>query len=140
MPINLQFWNPTKNSLEHHDFQTFSHIPNTGREYQDYTCYRDVQCLFCYTFNEKYFILIMRYGYSIKCGYNISKRLVKLANLLQLSGHQDISLLSFVRVAPSTLIHCGRVPICARPAENCISVERLNALNADLQSLLQNIK
>ena len=125
-------WDPNKNSLKHHDFQILSHIPNTGREYQDYTCYRDVQCLFCYTFDEKYFILIMRYGYSIQCGYNISKRLVKLTNLLQLSGHQDRSLSSFMRVASSTLIRCGRVLICARPVENCISVERLNALNADL--------
>ena len=77
-------------------------------------------------------------------GYSISKRLVKLTRfrsfLLQLSKHQDIRLLSFVRVASSTLMRCGWVFISARSVENCISVERLNTLNTDLQSLLQNIK
>ena len=77
-------------------------------------------------------------------GYSISKRLVKPTRFksfpLQLSGHQDIPLLSFVRVASSTLIRCGWVFISARSVENCISVERLNTLSIDLQSLLQNIK
>ena len=77
-------------------------------------------------------------------GYSVLKRLVKLTSFksfpLQLSGYQDISLLSFVRVASSTLIRCGWVFISARSVENCISVERLNTLNTDLQSVLQNIK
>ena len=77
-------------------------------------------------------------------GYSISRRIVKLTRFksfpLQRSGHQDIPLLSFVRVASSTLIRCGWVFISARSVENCISVERLNTLNTDLQSLLQNIK
>ena len=77
-------------------------------------------------------------------GCSVSKRLVKLTSFksfpLQLSGYQDISLLSFVRVASSTLIRCGWVFINARSVENCISVERLNTLNTDLQSVLQNIK
>ena len=80
----------------------------------------------------------------IRRRYSISKRLVELTRFksfpLQLSGHQDISLLSFVFVASSTLMRCGRVLISARSVENCISVERLNTLNTDLQSLLQNIK
>ena len=59
---------------------------------------------------------------------------------LQLSGHQDIPLLSFVRVASSTLIRCGWVFISARSVENCISVERLNILNTGLQPVLLNIK
>ena len=79
-----------------------------------------------------------------RCGYSILKRSVKLTRFksfpLQLSGHQDIPLLSFVRVASSTLLRCGWVFISARSIENCISVERLNTLNTDLQSLLQNIK
>ena len=79
-----------------------------------------------------------------RCGYSILKRSVKLTRFksfpLQLSGHQDIPLLSFVRVASSTLLRCGWVFISARLFENCISVERLNTLNTDLQSLLQNIK
>ena len=74
-------------------------------------------------------------------GYSISKGLVKLTRFksfpLQLPGHQDIPLLSFVRVASSTLIRCGWVFISARSVENCISVERLNTLNTDLQSLLK---
>ena len=37
-------------------------------------------------------------------------------------------------------IRCGLVFISARSAENCISVERLNTLNTDLQSVLPNIK
>ena len=77
-------------------------------------------------------------------GYNISKRLVKLTKFknfpLQLSEHQDIRLLSFVRVASSTLIRCGWVFISARSVKNWISVERFNTLNTDLQPLLQNIK
>ena len=68
-------------------------------------------------------------------GYSISKRLVELTRfesfLLQLSEHQDIPLLSFVRDAPSTLISCGWVFISARSVKNCISVERLNTLNTD---------
>ena len=79
-----------------------------------------------------------------RCGYSILKRSVKLTRFksfpLQLSRHQDIPLLSFVRVASSTLLRCGWVFISARLFENCISVERLNTLNTDLQSLLQNIK
>ena len=67
--------------------------------------------------------------------YSISKRLVKRTRftsfLWQLSGHQDIPLLSFVRVASSTLIRCGWVFISARSVKNCISVERLNTLNTD---------
>ena len=59
---------------------------------------------------------------------------------LTASGHQDIPLLSFVRVASSTLIRCGWVVISARSVENCISVERLDTLNTDLQPVLQNIK
>ena len=54
--------------------------------------------------------------------------------------YQDISLLSFVPVKSSTLIRCGWVFINARPVENCISVETLNTLITDLQSVLQNIK
>ena len=80
----------------------------------------------------------------LRRGCSISKRLVELTRFksfpLQLSGHQDIPLLSFVRVASSTLLRCGWVFISARLFENCISVERLNTLNTDLQSLLQNIK
>ena len=77
-------------------------------------------------------------------GYSIPKRLFKLTRFKsfprQLSGHQDMPLLSFVRAASSTLIRCGWVFISARSVENCISVERRNTLNTDLQSLLQNIK
>ena len=80
----------------------------------------------------------------LRRGYSVSKRLVKLTRFksfhVQLSGHQDIPLLSFVRVASLTLIRCGWVFISARSVENCISVERLNTLNTDLQSLLENIK
>ena len=47
---------------------------------------------------------------------------------------------SFVRVASSTLIRYGWVFISVRSVENCISVERLNTLNTDLQPPLQNIK
>ena len=68
----------------------------------------------------------------IRRRYRISKRLVKLTRFkhfpLQLSGHQDIPLLSFARVASSSLIRCGWVFISARSVENCISVERLNTL------------
>ena len=49
-------------------------------------------------------------------------------------------LLSFARVASSALRRCGWVFISARSVENCISVERVNTLNTDLQSILQNIK
>ena len=91
-----------------------------------------------FTINFAYCLRLFRRGYSI------SNRLVKLTRFknfpLQLSEHQDIPLLSFVRVASSTLIRCGWVFISARPVKNCISVERLNNLNADLPSLLQNIK
>ena len=80
----------------------------------------------------------------IRRGYNVSKRLVKLTRFkrfpLQLSGYQDIPLLSFVCVASSTLMLCGWVFISARSVENCILVERLNTLNTDLQPVLQNIK
>ena len=77
-------------------------------------------------------------------GYSVSKRLVKLTRFksfsLQLSEHQDIPLLSFVRVASSTLIRCGWVFISTRSVENCILVKKLNTFNTDLQSLLQSIK
>ena len=77
-------------------------------------------------------------------GYSISRRIVKLTRFksfpLQRSGHQDIPLLSFVRVASSTLIRSGWVFISARSVENYIPVERLNTVNTDLQSLLQKIK
>ena len=77
-------------------------------------------------------------------GYSVSKRLVKLPRFksfsLQLSGHQDMPLLSFVRVASSVLIRCGWVFIITRSVENCISVERLNTLITDLQSVLQGSK
>ena len=90
--------------------------------------------------NTKYLIP----WYIFRRGYSVSKRLVKLTSFksfpLQLSGYQDISLLSFVRVASSTLIRCGWVFISARSVENCISVERFYTLNTDLQSVLQNIK
>ena len=80
----------------------------------------------------------------LRRGYSISKRLVKLTRFksfpLKLSGYLDIPLLSFVRVASSTLIRCGWVFISRRSVENCITVEKLNTLNTDLQSLLQNIK
>ena len=76
--------------------------------------------------------------------YSVSKRLVKLTRFksfsLQLSGHQDIPLLSFVRVVSSALIRCGWVFISTRSVENCISVERLNTLITDLQSVLQGSK
>ena len=79
-----------------------------------------------------------------RCGYIISKSFVKLTRFksfpLQLPGHQDIALLSFARVASWTLIRCGWVLISASSVENCTSVERLNTLNNDLKSLLQNIK
>ena len=82
--------------------------------------------------------------WGVRCGYSILKRSVKLTRFksfpLQLSGHQNIPLLSFVRVASSTILRCGWVFISARSVENCISVERLNTLNTDLQSLLENIK
>ena len=91
-----------------------------------------------------YFYFERKYDILNRGGCSVSKRLVKLTSFksfpLQLSGYQDISLLSFVRVASSTLIRCGWVFINARSVENCISVERLNTLNTDLQSLLQNIK
>ena len=48
--------------------------------------------------------------------------------------YQDISLLSFVPVKSSTLIRCGWVFINARPVENCISVEGLNALKLTVSS------
>ena len=87
---------------------------------------------------------IYTYIYVSRCGYSIPKRLVNLTRFKsfprQLSGHQDIPLLSFVRVALLTLICCGWVFISARSIENCISVERLNTLNTDWLSLLQNSK
>ena len=43
-------------------------------------------------------------------------------------------------VASPTLIRCGWVFISARSVGNSISVKRLNILNTDLQSILQNIK
>ena len=56
-----------------------------------------------------------------RSGYSVSKRLLKLTSFksfpLQLSGYQDISLLSFVRVASSTLIRCGWVFINARSVQ-----------------------
>ena len=77
-------------------------------------------------------------------GYSISKRLVELTRfesfLLQLSEHQDIPLLSFVRVASSTLILCGWVFMSARSVENCISVEGLNTLNTDLSYFCKTSK
>ena len=88
--------------------------------------------------------MYQRYIKIFRCRYSISKRLVKLTRFesfpLQLSGHQDIPLLSFVRVASSTLIPCGSVFISGRSVENYISVERFNSLNTDLQSLLKNVK
>ena len=91
-----------------------------------------------------YSLKFTRCSLLIRRGYSISKRLVRLNRFksfpLQLSGHQDIPLLSFVRVASSTLIRCGWVFISARSVENYIPVERLNTLNTDLQSLLQKIK
>ena len=49
--------------------------------------------------------------WGVRCGYKILKRSVKLTRFksfpLQLSRHQDIPLLSFVRVASSTLLRCG---------------------------------
>ena len=49
--------------------------------------------------------------WGVRCGYSILKRSVKLTRFksfpLQLSRHQDIPLLSFVRVASSTLLRCG---------------------------------
>ena len=58
----------------------------------------------------------------------------------QLSGHQDIPLLSFVCVASSTLILCGWVFMSARSVENCISVEGLNTLNTDLSYFCKTSK
>ena len=46
---------------------------------------------------------------------------------LQLSGHEDTPPLSFPFIS-------------ARSVENCISVERLNTLNTDLQSILHTSK
>ena len=60
-------------------------------------------------------------------GCSVSKRLVKLTSFksfpLELSGYEDISVLSFVRVASSTLMRCGWVFINARSVENYISVK-----------------
>ena len=76
-----------------------------------------------------------------QCGYSISKRLVKLTRFqcypLQVSGYQDIAPLLYV--LRYQLQYVGWVFICARSVENNISVERLNTLYTDLQSILQNI-
>ena len=73
--------------------------------------------------------------------YSVSKRLFKptrLKNfLLELSGHQDIPPLLFVL---GYLLQCvGWVFISARSVENCNSVERLNTVNNEFQSIPQNV-
>ena len=77
---------------------------------------------------------------TISRGYSVSKSLVKLTSFksfpLQLSGYQDISLLSFVHVALSTLIRCGWVFINARSVES----GKAQYIQADLHSVLQNNK
>ena len=55
----------------------------------------------------------------------------------QLPGYQDLSPLSFV--LSYQLQYIDWVFISAESVEDCISVKRLNTLNTDLQSILQNI-
>ena len=72
----------------------------------------------------------------IRGGYSVLKRLVKLPSFqcfpLQLSGYQYIPSLSF-------LLRHQLWYISARLVGKCISLERHNILNTDLQSILQNI-
>ena len=91
--------------------------------------------------NTKIYNYIMTLTWSDhRRGYSVSKRLVKMTSFKSFPLYQDISLLSFVPVVSSTLLRCGWVFIDARQVENWISVEGLNTLNTDLQSVLQNIK
>ena len=78
-----------------------------------------------------------------KHGYSVSKMLVKLTRFqcfpLQLSRYQDLAPLPFVLRYHlfSTLVGCSSMR--ARSVENCITVERFNTLNTDLQPNLPNI-
>ena len=91
-----------------------------------------------------YFYFERKYDILNRGGCSVSKRLVKLTSFksfpLQLSGYQDISLLSFVRVASSTLIRCGWVFINVRSVENCISVERFNTLSTEFCKISNNLQ
>ena len=90
---------------------------------------------------EKYDLIFNRIRYLIRRRYSLWKKFVKLARFksfpLQLSGNQDIPTLLFVM--RHQLQYVGWAFISARSVENCISVESLNTLNTDLQSILQNI-
>ena len=79
--------------------------------------------------------------YIVRRRYSISKRLVKLTRFqcypLQVSGYQYIAPLLFL--LHHQLYYVRWVFISATSVENYISIERLNTLYSDLQSILQNI-
>ena len=77
---------------------------------------------------DTYYLLLRR-------GYNVSKRLVKLTMFQDfpshLPGYQYLPPLWFV--LSYQIWHIDWVLISAKSAEDCISVEKLNTLNTDLQ-------
>ena len=86
-------------------------------------------------------VIDMCFMYIVRRRYSISKRLVKLTRFqcypLQVSGYQDKAPLLFL--LHHQLYYFGWVFISATSVENYISIERLNTLYTDLQSILQNI-
>ena len=91
--------------------------------------------------NTKIYNYIMTLTWSDhRRGYSVSKRLVKMTSFKSFPFYQDISLLSFVLVASSTLLRCGWVFIDARQVENWISVEGLNTLNTTYSQFCKTSK
>ena len=77
-------------------------------------------------------------------GYSISRRIVKLTRFksfpLQRSGHQDIPVIICACCVINFNTLWLSVHQCKISSRLHLQVERLNTLNTDLQSLLQNIK
>ena len=55
-------------------------------------------------------------------------------------GHQNIPSLSFVLLLQDQRHYVGWVLISARSVENCISVEKINTSNIEVQSIIQKLR